>query len=298
MNDTSGNNKWEMGWEATSNNFYIYSYGGGISPFRITSGGVVGIGATPASQNSGAYAGSAEMAGILRIQGVGGRYFTSGDGMEISKTSIYSYNRGTGSYNNIGINDAMTIVGGGNVLIGVSSTGAYLDGQITASVPSGTAPAACFKNLTSGQFVASFWNSASSGDNSFQMFLTDSSPTSRGTISYNRTAGLVAYNTTSDYRLKSEIEDFNALNIISNLKPKEFRVGNAIDKSIGFIAHELQEYYPQAVSGQKDAIDKDGKPIYQGVDYSQLTGLLVKAIQELNQKVNDQQQTINSLINR
>jgi hypothetical protein len=181
--------------------------------------------------------------------------------------------------------ERMRITSGGNVLVGVNATGPYLDGQITSSVPSGTLPAACFKNLTSTQFVASFWNSASSGDNVFQMFVTDSSPTIRGTISYNRAAGLVAYNTTSDYRLKTEIEDFEALSIIKNLKPKEFRVLDSENKSIGFIAHELQEFYPQAVTGEKDAVDEEGNPKYQGVDYSQLTGLLVKAIQELKTEI-------------
>jgi hypothetical protein len=177
------------------------------------------------------------------------------------------------------------ITSGGNVLIGATSTGAYFDGIFNA-FGSGTTPAACFKNDgTSGQITSSFWNALGSGDNIFMDFVTETSYTKRGSISFNRSAGLVVYNTTSDYRLKSEISDFNALNIIDNLKPKEFRIGDAVNKSIGFIAHELQEYLPQAVSGKKDAIDKDGNPIYQSVDYSQLTGLLVKAIQELKAEI-------------
>ena len=96
----------------------------------------------------------------------------------------------------------------------------------------------------------------------------------------------------SDYRLKSEILDFNALEIINNLKPKEFRIRNAESKAIGFIAHELQEYLPQAVSGEKDAIDEKGNPIYQGVDYSQLTALLTKAIQELKAEIEELRQIV------
>jgi hypothetical protein len=187
--------------------------------------------------------------------------------------------------NALGILERMRITSGGNVLIGATSTGAYFDGIINA-FGSGTTPAACFKNDgTSGQITSSFWNALGSGDNIFMDFVTETSYTKRGSISFNRSAGLVVYNTTSDYRLKSEISDFNALNIIDNLKPKEFRIGDAVNKSIGFIAHELQEYLPQAVSGKKDAIDKDGNPIYQSVDYSQLTGLLVKAIQELKAEI-------------
>jgi hypothetical protein len=48
------------------------------------------------------------------------------------------------------------------------------------------------------------------------------------------------------------------------------------------VAHELQEVIPYLVSGTKDAVDADGKIIPQSVDYSKLTPILVKAIQEQN----------------
>jgi hypothetical protein len=66
----------------------------------------------------------------------------------------------------------------------------------------------------------------------------------------------------------------------------------------GVIAHELAEIMPYAVHGEKDAIDEKGNIVYQGVDYSKIVPSLIKAVQELNQKINEQQQTINSLINR
>ena len=53
----------------------------------------------------------------------------------------------------------------------------------------------------------------------------------------------------------------------------------------GFIAHELAEVCPDAVSGEKDAVDADGNPQYQGVDTSFLVATLTAAIQELNAKV-------------
>ena len=49
----------------------------------------------------------------------------------------------------------------------------------------------------------------------------------------------------------------------------------------GFIAHELAEVCPQAVTGEKDAVDVEGKPIYQGIDTSFLVATLTAAIQEL-----------------
>jgi len=48
----------------------------------------------------------------------------------------------------------------------------------------------------------------------------------------------------------------------------------------GFIAHELQEVCPQAVTGQKDAVDENGKPKYQGIDTSFLVATLTAAIKE------------------
>jgi hypothetical protein len=73
------------------------------------------------NQNSGSLAGSGIFNGILRISGASNRYFTSGNGLELAVGSIYSYNRDTSTYNDLGINDAMTIKGGGNVGIGTTS---------------------------------------------------------------------------------------------------------------------------------------------------------------------------------
>ena len=85
----------------------------------VLDNGNVGIGVTSIpSQNGGALSGSAIINGIMRIQGVSGRYFQSGDGLEMSKTSIYSYNRDTSSYNDLGLNDSIYIKGGGSVGFG------------------------------------------------------------------------------------------------------------------------------------------------------------------------------------
>ena len=80
---------------------------------RISSGGVVGIGVTPSAQSGGALAGSVETDGILRVRGGNGRYFSSGNGLELSKSSIYSYDRGNGNYNALSINDTITVEGAG-----------------------------------------------------------------------------------------------------------------------------------------------------------------------------------------
>ena len=68
---------------------------------------------------------------------------------------------------------------------------------------------------------------------------------------------------------------------ISALKPVNYDWISDQSKGEGFIAHELQAVIPHAVTGEKDAVDADGKPVYQGVDYSKIVVHLVAAIQEL-----------------
>jgi hypothetical protein len=91
---------------------------------------------------------------------------------------------------------------------------------------------------------------------------------------------LTLYNTTSDYRLKEDFKDYNALNIIGKLKTYDFKWKGSNTRDFGMIAHELQEILPTYVNGKKDAINEDGTIKTQGVDYSKIVPVLIKAIQE------------------
>jgi hypothetical protein len=53
----------------------------------------------------------------------------------------------------------------------------------------------------------------------------------------------------------------------------------------GFIAHEVQAIVPEAITGEKNAVDDDGNPIYQGIDQSKLVPLLTAALQEAIAKI-------------
>jgi len=106
----------------------------------------------------------------------------------------------------------------------------------------------------------------------------------------------VAFNASSDYRLKENVQPITgALDAVKLLKPCNYNWKLDGSTGQGFIAHELQEICPQAVFGEKDSIDENGKPIHQGVDTSKLIALLTKAIQELNVKVDAQAAEIKSL---
>ena len=106
-----------------------------------------------------------------------------------------------------------------------------------------------------------------------------------GTITQSGTSA-VAYNTSSDYRLKENVQPMTgALEKVAALKPCTYTWKSNGSAGQGFIAHELQAVVPDCVTGEKDAVDKDGKPKYQGVDTSFLVATLVAAIQELKAEV-------------
>ena len=100
------------------------------------------------------------------------------------------------------------------------------------------------------------------------------------------TASTTSYVSVSDYRLKENVIPINnGLTTISALKPVKYDWLTDKAQGEGFIAHELAEFIPMAVTGEKDAVDADGNPIYQGVDYSKIVVHLVAAIKELSAEV-------------
>ena len=128
-----------------------------------------------------------------------------------------------------------------------------------------------------------------------------------GTIQLNGSA--TAYNTSSDYRLKENVDyTFDATTRLKQLKPARFNFIADDTKTVdGFIAHEVSSIVPEAISGEKDAVkvwkddeelpegvsvgdnklDADGNTIMdiQGIDQSKLVPLLVKTIQELEARI-------------
>ena len=165
---------------------------------------------------------------------------------------------------------------GGNVGIGTASGAQKLRVQGAQ-----TQDAAWFvtTHTVGSQYAAvSIQRSASTGD--MIQFWDQAGSTVIGTVSTNNTS--VAYNTSSDYRLKNTISPMTgALAKVAALKPVTYKWNSDGSDGQGFIAHELAEVCPDAVSGAKDAVDPDGKPVYQGIDTSFLVATLTAAIQEL-----------------
>jgi hypothetical protein len=72
-----------------------------------------------------------------------------------------------------------------------------------------------------------------------------------------------------------------ALATVSQLKPVTYTWKSNGESAQGFIAHELQAVVPDAVTGEKDAVNEDGSIKPQGIDTSFLVATLTAAIQEL-----------------
>jgi hypothetical protein len=130
------------------------------------------------------------------------------------------------------------------------------------------------------------WNQANTGDAFFAAFGTDTSYSVRGTINYNRGAGLVAYNTTSDRRAKTIYGPVtNSGEKIDELNVYEGRMNWGVEIYPMMIADEMQPVVPYSVTGLPNATNPDGSPKYQQVDYSSLVPLLIAEIQSLRQRV-------------
>ena len=106
-----------------------------------------------------------------------------------------------------------------------------------------------------------------------------------GSISTSSTS--TAFNTSSDYRLKENVNyDWDGTTELKKLKPAKFNFKTDASKTLdGFLAHEVSSIVPIAVSGDKDGVDENGDPEYQGIDQSKLVPLLVKTVQELEARI-------------
>lgn len=128
---------------------------------------------------------------------------------------------------------------------------------------------------------------ASSTDCQYMNF-TNSGGSSIGNIATGASQTVVAYNTTSDRRLKQNIIPYtNGLMALSSLPVRNFNfISSPAITQIGFIADELQDNgFEFMVTGNRNEVDEDGNIVPQGVDFSKLVPVLAQAIQELSARI-------------
>jgi len=188
-------------------------------------------------------------------------------------------------------NDAAIWTNNGTNIMRIASNGSFILGTATSE---------------NGQNSISFSNSSDTATyGKAMLFNTQYNSTRNAVVFQYNSSGVgtivtgtssTSYNTSSDYRLKENIAPMTgALATVSALKPVTYKWKLDGSNGQGFIAHELQAIVPDCVAGEKDAVDADGKPMYQGVDTSFLVATLTAAIQELNAKVEAQALEIQAL---
>jgi hypothetical protein len=189
--------------------------------------------------------------------------------------------------------EAMRIDSSGNLLVGTTSTSSLGSSNEGVLLRGGDGLLQIAKTGTATHSVARFYNG-------------------NGQIGSINTSGTTtSYSTSSDYRLKENVTDVtDGIARVKQLAPKRFNFIADPDTTVdGFIAHEVQDVIPEAISGAKDAmrdeeyevtpavLDEDGNvvteavmgtrsvPDYQGIDQSKLVPLLTAALQEAITKI-------------
>lgn len=233
---------------------------GGTEQMRVDSSGNVGIGTSSPTQKLDVTNGRIALTEVYDV-----RWISSGGTLRgsISADSGSNLYFGTGSSNT----ERMRIDSNGNVQI--NTTNAAATG------------ATCRFTIQDGSTYLPFGinnNAAGTGASNVALFARNGTTT--GTISVTGTT--TAYNTSSDYRLKENVVPLTgAAARVQALKPSRFNFiaepGRTVD---GFIAHEAAEVVPEAVHGEKDAVDAEGRIQPQGIDHSKLVPLLTAALQE------------------
>jgi len=151
-----------------------------------------------------------------------------------------------------------------------------------------------FIEMPSNCAGVTFENNGASGQSAFSFKYGS---TFVGSVAINSTT--TSYNTTSDYRLKENLTDItDGIERLKQLKPKRFNFIGHEQVVDGFVAHEAQAVVPESVTGEKDGVDYNGEPEYQGIDQAKLVPLLTAALQEAVAKIEALEQRILTLENK
>jgi len=240
-------------------------------------------------------------AGLNATTGLGQTFVGYGAGADITtgskNTIIGTYGGNVGGLDLRTANNYIVLSDGdGNPRQVIDSVGRFFVGTAAQSISSTQSGeinsvgqsgfAFVQSSTTAGNFAITCLNQATGGTRSQIRFLDGSGGgTERGSITTNGTS--TAYNTTSDYRLKENVIDLTgAADRVQQLAPKRFNFIADADKTVdGFLAHEVADIVPEAITGTHNEVDADGNAVMQGIDQSKLVPLLTAALQEALTKI-------------
>jgi hypothetical protein len=226
-----------------------------LSIEKNTSGGVTTMGLYNANVSNGSglgyefwYNSSIKLGGIYQK--------SAGDGNNFYM-SFESYAGGGGA------TERMRITSAGDVLIGMTSASTSINGVWLYKTSNGSGRINIIKTVSgTNSAIANYFNG-----------------TYVGGVDYGDTS--TSFPTSSDYRLKQDFKDFSGLDLVSLIKTYDYQWKIDNTRSYGVLAHEFAEILPYAVRGEKDGEEM------QGVDYSKLVPILVKAIQEQQAQIQE-----------
>jgi hypothetical protein len=317
---TELNGEWYIGGVQNAGNtaadfvFVSRASGARAERMRLDSSGNLGLGVTPtgtsgfSANKTFEIGGASALAIIFRPSGSTSEHTVlgAGDGLLLGATgaatasnnAIRFFTSNTNSSN--APTERARIDSSGNLLVGVTSGGSgtlRVSGGKDAFISPYSAPSAGYfysSNSTDANCVEIFQGrydkaglvlSANNTGTQTQIAFYEGG-SSVGSVT--TTTLLTAYNTTSDYRLKTVIGAVSdSGSRIDALQPIEYTWNSNGSSTRGFLAHQFQEVYAGSVTGTKDAVDADGKPMYQAMQAStsEVIADLVAELQSLRARV-------------
>ena len=254
---------------------------------RLDSSGNLGLGVTPSAWQSGfkalesssgnswyATSGASALASNTYFNGGWIYKTTSTAGLYANAQGVHQWFTAPSSTagSTVTFTQAMTLDASGNLLVGTTS---QINSCKVGVVFDATTQIGLVLKLSANTSAAAF------------QYYIDNSGNACGSITRVGTTSAVVYTATSDYRLKTVIGSVSdAGQRIDALEPIEYD-WNTGGRTRGFLAHQFAEVYPNSVSGEKDAVDKDGKPVYQSMQASssEVMADLIAEIQSLRKRV-------------
>lgn len=100
---------------------------------------------------------------------------------------------------------------------------------------------------------------------------------------------------TSDYRLKKDIQEFSGLELVNRIQVYDYAWKSDGNREYGVMAHELQTELPYLVTGHKDEVDAEGQPRIQRVNYAKLVPVLLRAIQEQQEMISELREQVETI---